>query len=147
MWRRAKFCSDERGTTAVEFAMVVSVLLALTLGAINMSLVLFAQSALHFAVDDAARCMSVKTACNNTTTVTVNGVTTTTSTPANDKTITYAKASYQGPNIAISFTPTAGGATPGACNKVTGSGTFDLNAVVGDFPITLNAQACYPVSS
>ena len=142
MPRRQSFASDERGTTAVEFAMVVTVLLALTLGTINMSLVLFAQSALHFAVDDAARCMSVKTACN--TSVTVAGVTTTT--PAIDKTIAYAKASYQGPNISVSFTPTAGGGA-GTCNKVTGAGTFDLNAVVGDFPIKLNAQACYPVSS
>ena len=142
MSRRQSFCGDERGTTAVEFAMVVTVLLALTLGTINMSLVLFAQSALHFAVDDAARCMSVKTACNNS--VTVAGVTT--SVPDSTKTSTYAKASYQGPNISVSFTPTAG-TTAGTCNQVTGTGKFDLNAVVGDFPITLNAQACYPVSS
>ena len=140
MPRRLRFWSDERGTTAVEFAMVVSLLLALTLGAINMSLVLFAQSALHFAVDDAARCMSVKTACNVSTLI--GGVPTLV--PNNTLTINYAKASYQGPNIGVSFTPNAAQACG---NQVTGTGTYNLNAVVGDFPITLNAQACYPVSS
>ena len=140
MPRRPEFWSDDRGTTAVEFAMVVSVLLALTLGAINTGLVLFAQSALHYAVDDTARCMSVKTNCNISTLI--GGVPTLV--PNNTLTINYAKTVYHGPNIGQTFTPQAAQACG---NQVSGTGTFNLNAVLVNLPITLNATACFPVSS
>ena len=58
--------TGQAGASAVEFALVVPAFLALTIGALNLCIMLYINSTLHFAVDDSARCMSVKTTiCDN----------------------------------------------------------------------------------
>ncbi len=121
----AGFMRRSGGTTAVEFALVLPCFLALTVGTVNACIALYANSALHFAVDDAARCMSVKTnVCDNAA-----------------DTQTYAAGNYNGPAISPSFVAT----TTSCGNQVTGTVTYQLNAIVTNLSVPLSATACYPV--
>ena len=117
-WRR-----DQAGASALEFALVVPIVVALTLGGINLCLLLYANTTLHYAVDDAARCMSVKTlVCTSP-----------------GATQTYALASYKGPAISPTFTAVAA-----ACgSQVTGTATYQLNAVLVNFPVAMSAVSCF----
>jgi Flp pilus assembly protein TadG len=121
----AGFMRRTGGATAVEFAIVLPCFLALTVGTVNTCIALYANSALHFAVDDAARCMSVNTSvCDNAT-----------------DTQTYAASNYNGPAISPTFT-----AVTSSCgSQVTGAVTYQLNAIVTNVSVPLSATACYPV--
>ena len=52
---------DEQGTTAVEFAIIAPVFIALLIGTMVLCVALLLVGSLHFAVEDGARCASVKT--------------------------------------------------------------------------------------
>jgi Flp pilus assembly protein TadG len=52
---------NDQGTTAVEFAIVAPVLIALLVGTIALCVGLFLIGSLHYAVEEGARCASVKT--------------------------------------------------------------------------------------
>ena len=52
---------DQQGTTAVEFGIIAPVLIALLVGTMGLCVALFLIGSLHFAVEDGARCASVKT--------------------------------------------------------------------------------------
>ena len=52
---------NQDGTTAVEFAIIAPVFMLLILGTIALCFALFLVGSLHFAVEDGARCASVKT--------------------------------------------------------------------------------------
>ncbi len=121
----ARFRRENAGATAVEFAIILPCFLALTFGTINLCVALYANTALHFAADDAARCESVKTTiCDSAA-----------------DTQTYAVNHYNGPNISPSFT-----ATTASCgNQVTGTATFQLNAILTNLSIPLSATSCFPI--
>jgi Flp pilus assembly protein TadG len=125
------FWSRRGGASAVEFALTAPVLLAMSLGMLNLCAVLYANTSLRYEAEDAARCMSVKTlVCTNATT-----------------TQAYAAQHYPGPNLTnLTFTPTSGtcgaGGAPG--NVITASGRFTLTAIIVNTNITLSASACYP---
>ena len=121
---------SERGAVAAEFALVLPTFLLLTLGTIGLCTVMYAMSTLHYAVEDAARCVSVKTTvCTDQTSM-----------------ATYAAAHYKGPNVAITYTLIA--ATAGSCgNKVTGVGTYSLKTGLTTLSVPLSATACYPANS
>src|SRR5262249_49875900 len=55
----ARLIGARRGTTAVEFALIALPLLLLLLGIIEFGRMLWTQSALHYAVQEAARCAAV----------------------------------------------------------------------------------------
>ena len=60
--RRARgFLKCGRGATAVEFALVLPVMVLLAFGGISINAMMFANIALNFAAQDTAHCMAVKT--------------------------------------------------------------------------------------
>jgi Flp pilus assembly protein TadG len=115
--------NDVRGTTAVEFAIVAPVFIALLVGAFGMSLALFLIGSLHYAVEEGARCRSVKPGvCSDAAT-----------------TQTYALNHYLGPS-APTFTYAAA-----ACgNSVTGTISYQMNLGMWTLTLPITAAACYP---
>jgi Flp pilus assembly protein TadG len=115
---------DQRGTTAVEFAIVAPVLILFLIGTMALCLALFLVGSLHFAVEDGARCASVKT------TICADAATT----------VAYTQSRYVGPNVSPAFTYAAA-----ACgNSVTGSITYTMDVGFRQFVIPISATACFP---
>lgn len=122
-----RFWAGEAGASAVEFVLVLPLLVLVTIGVIYLCMMMYAVQTLHYAVEDAARCRSVKTAtCSDSTT-----------------TNAYALARYRGPNIGVSFTTSSGKLNCGGY-PVTGTGNFQLRTGVRSFSVPLSATACYP---
>ena len=121
-----ELCSDRRGSTAVEFSLVLPIVILLIFGTIGLTGAMAVTASLHYATEDAARCASVKTTiCSNTGT-----------------TSTYATGKYQGPNLSgLSFVLTS--QTCGS--RVIGSGTYVLRTGLASFNIPVSATACYPL--
>jgi Flp pilus assembly protein TadG len=115
---------NQDGTTAVEFAIIAPVFILLIIGTIALCFALFLVGSLHFAVEDGARCASVKTTiCSDPAT-----------------TIAYAQSRYLGPNVSPTFTYAAA-----ACgNSVSGSVTYSMNVGFRTFVIPISATACFP---
>jgi Flp pilus assembly protein TadG len=120
------------GTALIEFALAVPVVLTLILGIIEFGRVLWAQNALHYAVEEAARCMTFNATSCGSTSATQNYAAATSG-------MTFANASTV-------FTPTTGVACGGAVtgNKVTASYPFPFLTSLFSYNITLTAQACFP---
>jgi Flp pilus assembly protein TadG len=115
---------DQRGTTAVEFAIIAPVFILLLIGTIAVCFALFLVGSLHFAVEDGARCASVKT------TICADAATT----------VAYTQSRYLGPNVAPTFTYAAA-----SCgNSVTGSITYTMDVGLKQFVIPITATACFP---
>jgi Flp pilus assembly protein TadG len=117
--------SDETGAAAVEFALVLPAFLALILGVVFTTQMIFAEASLHDATEAAARCASVQT----------------TVCTSNATTQTYAQGKYMGPAYPapsfVSVTATCG-------HSVTGSITYSLNLGMTRFSVPLSAAACFP---
>jgi Flp pilus assembly protein TadG len=118
--------SARTGTTAVEFALVSPILFLILFGAIEFGRLMWTQSALHFAVEEAARCASVTPGvCGTAAQITA-----------------YAATTVSPLNIAsTAFTST----TPSCGHQVSASFNYQF-VVTGLFPFTptLTAQACFP---
>ncbi len=131
MRRPADLIRDERGASAVEFVLVLPILLLISIGTINLCLMLFAVSSLHHSVEEAARCASIKTAvCSD---------------PATTR--TYAQVRYTGPKltgmlVTPSLNTTCGTGVSG--NQVVAAGSFSLKTGIRTFSVPLSATACYP---
>ena len=125
MIRLRKYCLDSAGSSAAEFALILPVFCALTIGAINLCIMVYANSRLQFAVDDAARCESVKTTiCTSATT-----------------TQTHAAAMFGFAGLSPTFT-----ASPAICgNQVVGSVTYPIHAVVTTLNVPISASSCFPI--
>jgi Flp pilus assembly protein TadG len=116
---------DQQGTTAVEFAIVAPVLIALVVGTMALCVTLYLIGSLHFAVEDGARCASVKT------TICSDGPTT----------VAYTQSRYLGPSgVAPTFTYAAA-----ACgNSVSASINYSMNVGFTTYVIPISATACFP---
>jgi Flp pilus assembly pilin Flp len=115
---------DQQGTTAVEFGIVAPVFIALLLGTIGLCVALFLIGSLHFAVEDGARCASIKT------TICVDGPTT----------VAYTQSRYFGPNVSPTFTYAAA-----PCgNSVSASISYSMNVGFRTLVIPISATACFP---
>ena len=115
--------NDERGATAVEFAIVGPIFIALVIGIISLCMCLFAVGSLHYAAEEGARCASVRTTvCNDASTV-----------------VSYAKSRYFGPS-SPKFTYAA--ATCG--NSVSASINYVALLGLTQFTIPVTATACFP---
>ena len=115
---------NEDGTTAVEFAIIAPVFIMLLFGTIGLCFALFLIGSLHYAVEDGARCASVKTTiCSDSAT-----------------TIAYTQAHYLGPNVSPTFTY----ASAVCGNSVTGSVSYTVNVGFRSFVIPISATACFP---
>lgn len=119
-----RFFDEQSGSSAAEFALVLPGLLLLTLGTFYLCFLMYAASTLHYAVEDAARCRSVKVATCSTAALTQ----------------TYALSRYRGPNISAVFVATQ----PACGNQVVGSGAFSLRTGIATLSVPLNATACFP---
>lgn len=114
---------DERGTTAIEFAIVGPVFLALVIGFMYLCLSLFLVGSLHFAVEEGARCASIRTTvCSDSAT-----------------TIAYAQSRYFGPS-----TPTFTYQTAGCGNSVSATVNYVVELVIKRVTVPIAATACYP---
>jgi Flp pilus assembly protein TadG len=117
-------CFDRQGTTAVEFAIVAPVFIALLVGTLALCIALFLIGSLHFAVEDGARCASVKT------TICSDGPTT----------IAYTQSRYFGPNVSPTFVYAAA-----PCgNSVTATISYSMNVGFRTLLIPISATACFP---
>jgi len=115
---------NERGTAAVEFAIVGPIFLSLTVGMIYVCMLLFSMASMQYAVEEGARCASVKT----------------TVCTSNAATVTYTQNAYYGPLISPTFTST----NTGCGHQVHGTATFSLNTVVRTISVPLVANSCFP---
>ena len=115
---------DEQGTTAVEFAIIAPVFIALLIGTMVLCVALLLVGSLHFAVEDGARCASVKTTiCSDAAT-----------------TVAYTQSRYFGPNVSPTFTYAAA-----ACgNSVSASISYSMDVGFRTFVVPISATACFP---
>ena len=116
--------SNSRGTTAVEFAIVVPVAITLFVGSLYLCMALFVAGSLHYAVEEGARCASVNTStCGNAGAIT-----------------SYAKTHYFGPGSAPTFSYAAA-----ACgNSVSATVSYAANLGFTMMTIPISAAACFP---
>lgn len=124
------FWQDRRGIAAVEFALLAPALLTMLIGTVMLAMMMFTTSSLHFAVQAAARCASVRTTlCTNTAT-----------------TQSFARSNYFGATAAPTFTCTGRtcGGTATCGNRVTGTIDFTLEVGLARYVTPLRADACYP---
>jgi Flp pilus assembly protein TadG len=116
--------ASETGTTAVEFAIIAPVFIALLIATLAFCLGLFLIGSLHYAVEEGARCASVKT----------------TICPDSATTIAYAQSHYYGPNLSPTFTYAAA-----ACGKsVSASINYSMDVGFRTFVLPISATACFP---
>jgi Flp pilus assembly protein TadG len=114
---------DERGTTAVEFAILGPVFLLLVVGFLYLCLSLFLVGSLHFAVEEGARCASIRTTvCSD-----------------NATTVAYAQSRYFGPS-----SPTFSYQAAVCGKSVTGAVNYVLELVIRRVTVPVTATACYP---
>ena len=117
--------SDERGTTAIEFAIVGPVFILLLIGILYLAMCLSVVGSMHYAVEEGARCASVKTTvCTDQT-----------------STVSYTQNHYFGPSTLPTFTynPAA------ACgHSVSGSINYVLDLGLRQITVPITAAACFP---
>jgi Flp pilus assembly pilin Flp len=113
---------DQQGTTAVEFAIIAPVFIALLIGTMTLCVGLFLIGSPHFAVEDSARC----TICSNAAT-----------------TVAYTQSRYFGPNVSPTFTY-ATGTCGNSSNSVSASINYSMNVGFRTFVIPIRATACFP---
>jgi Flp pilus assembly protein TadG len=115
---------DDRGTTAVEFGIVGPVFIMLVVGILYTCLALLEVGSLHYAVEEGARCASVKTTVCNTP----------------EAIVAYTKDHYFGPASSPIFEYEAA-----ACGKyVTASANYVANLGLKSVTIPISASACFP---
>ncbi len=131
LWRRAglpRLISDERGSSAVEFALVLPAFLLLIFGAIGGGVLAYATVSLQRATEVAARCVTLQGSlkCSNAAAITAAGTN-----------------AYSGPYLSgLAFANATSNAS--CANKVTGSGTFSAFPGLNFLTVKLSANACYP---
>jgi hypothetical protein len=122
---QTKLCTDQRGTTAIEFALVGPVLLMALIGIFYLCMGLAVVGGMHYAVEEGARCAAVKTLiCTDQT-----------------STVTYTQNHYFAPGALPTFTydPAA------ACGRlVTGSLSYVLDLGFAQYTVPMTAAACFP---
>lgn len=135
MMRVSSFASDENGATAVEFALVLPVMILMILGVIEGNRYLWSQQAIQEATSHTARCMAISTnGCE-----TIDGV----------KLYAQQRASKVGVKITtMDVTALANQNCNGTDNmsKVVISVPYasPLTTLIPLFPKKLNAEACFP---
>ena len=117
--------SDERGTTAIEFAIVGPIFIFLVIGIAFLCMGMAVAGSMHYAVEEGARCASVrKMVCTD-----------------QDTTIAYTKAHYFGPGGVPTFAydPAA------VCgHSVTASINYVVDMGLKKITVPITAAACFP---
>jgi Flp pilus assembly protein TadG len=121
--QRLGFSACDRGSTAVEFALVLPALAALVVGGLYTGLLVYSAAGLHSAVEQAARCYSVNVSqCNGASAAQ-----------------SYARSQYYGIN-----NPTFTASTQSCGHQVAGTVTIAFTAVLANMNVPLSATACFP---
>jgi Flp pilus assembly protein TadG len=117
--------SNTSGTTAVEYGIVAPIFIGLVVSSFYFCMGLYLVGSLHYAVEEGARCASVKTlVCSDST-----------------STLSYTQSHYYGPAVSptFSYTPNL------ACgNSVSASANFVANLGLKTVTIPISASACFP---
>jgi len=121
------------GGTAVEFALACPVLLLALLGVIEFGRVLWTQNALHYAVEQAARCSALNSSSCNSTTATQNYA------------ASVSGLSFANPSSVFSTSQNAACGTGITGTLVSASYPFQFATSLFNYSLTLTAQACYPI--
>lgn len=129
--RLGRLWRDERGATALEFAILAPVFFLLIFGIIAFGLVFWTQVGLQHGAEMAARCASINTTlCPNTNPSAITG---------------YASQQALGlslPASTYSYSPPSPQQPCG--NQVSATYTFVFPDIFNFSPLTLTAQACFP---
>ena len=132
-----RFSADEAGGSAAELVLIMIPLIALTLGTINLAMMIYTVANLHYATQEAARCATVRpTLCPSGT-----GANATTFT-------TQALKNYGGLTASPTFTLVVEPSTATVCplgNYVTATATYHFVTGFTTTAIPLTANACYPL--
>jgi Flp pilus assembly protein TadG len=126
--RRARvtaFARDVAGNPAVEFGLLAPVILLFIFGIAEGGRLLWTLNALHYSVQEAARCASInKTTCGTATQI----------------------QSFAAGRSGAGFSASVFTATVTGCgNRVSASYTMPLNIPFMTHSISLTAQSCYPI--
>ena len=122
---RKNLGSDEYGTTAIEFAIVGPVFILLLIGIFYLCMALSVVGSMHYAVEEGARCASVRTTvCSDDTT-----------------TISYTQSHYYGPSTPPAFTYDAAAACG---HSVSGSINYVMDLGLKQLTVPITATACFP---
>jgi Flp pilus assembly protein TadG len=127
MSRLTGYWREELGSAA-EFALVLIPFSMLIFMILHLGLMFYANENLQYAAEAAARCYSVDST-NCGTTANAAG---------------YASARYKGPNIGASFLASYTALPAGCGHKVTGTGTYQVDALLVHRSVTLRAASCFP---
>jgi Flp pilus assembly protein TadG len=116
---------DTRGSSAIEFAILGPVFIGMIIGTLYMCMMLYVVGSLHYAVEQAARCSSVKTTvCSDSAT-----------------TIAYAQSHFNGASI---LSPTFVYSTPSCGHSVTASANYIFDFGMTRATVPISAAACFP---
>ena len=123
--RLLDYIHRDDGTAAVEFALVVLPFVSLIMASLSLGVLLWTNTTLHYATEDAARCASVKTdtVCTDSASI-----------------ISYAQSRYQGPNVSPVFAYSA----TGCGHTVTATASYSLNTGLINLTVPLSTSACFP---
>jgi Flp pilus assembly protein TadG len=123
-WIAKWHLTDDRGATAVEFALIAPLVVMLLVGIMSLSLMLLGIGSMHFAVEDAARCASARpTVCSSAAT-----------------TVAYAQSRYSGAFVTPVFTY----ATAACGYQVSASVTYTFDVGMYQQSVPLSATSCFP---
>lgn len=118
---------DQRGATALEFALLAPVFVLLIFGIIALGMLFWTQVGLQHGVQMAARCASVNTVLC----------------PGSDPNAITAYATQQALGLSLPAS-TFAHSVPACGNQVSASYTFQFPAILNLNPLTLTAQSCFP---
>jgi Flp pilus assembly protein TadG len=121
----AALLKSPRGSAAVQFGIVAPSLLLFVFGIIEIGRMLWTLSALHYSVEEAARCASINAMTCGTA----------------SKVQAFAAARSGGSFASSVFTAS----TTGCGKRVSASYPMQLNIPFTSYAVTLTAQACYPI--
>jgi Flp pilus assembly protein TadG len=113
------------GGAAVQFGIIVPALLLFLFGIIEIGRMLWTMNALHYSVEEAARCASINAVtCGSASQIAA-----------------FAAARSGGSFASSVFSAT----TTGCGNRVSASFPMRLNIPFSTYSLTLSAQSCYPI--
>jgi len=121
----AQLRTNLRGGAAVQFGLVVPSLLLFLLGIVEVGRMLWTMNALHYSVEEAARCASINTTACGTA----------------GKIQAFAAARSGGTFASSVFTAS----TAGCGSQVSASYPMRLNIPFTSYAVTLTARSCYPI--
>jgi Flp pilus assembly protein TadG len=133
------FHTDQRGSAAVEFSLVIPGMVLLIFAILHMGAMVYSEVRLHWAVEQASRCAVVTEQY--------------TSSPTGDSAVScssialtqsYASGLFSAPLSSPSFTASLN--STNSCKQVSGSGSYSIRIWGINLNVPLTAQACYPTT-